>query len=411
MLRDAAGFAAGNVGQADGVEQRGFAVIDVAHDGDHGRTRHTFGGGAFFTRGGVGDFFRRLFFEGDHVGVGSEEARHFAGQFGVERLVDGGEYAASQQARDQIFGADSELFRQILDADAFRNGDAARDRLRLVGERQPRRRRVALHRAFLHASRNVALSGPARRAAGTAARTGVGRRRQCAWADSKRTRARRRLPRGMHGPALARTQWRRERRAHRDVDAEKWAGPAPDVPEPGAWRPCRRYRHACGRSWTQRGLVHRTRPGLRHNHARWRRSRNRGGRWSRSHGWGLRDRCSRAWRRCQRRVDASRGRRRSRRRNCWDGALREVADATGAAVCTGTGGAGAGGGAGTVNVGLGVEVGTTNFGGAHRRGRRLRNGSCGCGRHHRSCRPRRWRSNRRRSLRSGGRLLLADNGA
>ncbi len=41
-----------------------------------------------------------------------------------------------------------------------------------------------------------------------------------------------------------------------------------------------------------------------------------------------------------------------------------VADATGAAVCTGTGGAGAGGGAGTVNVGLGVEVGTTNFGGA-----------------------------------------------
>ena len=34
MLRDAAGFAGRYVGQADGVEQRRLAVIDVAHDGD-----------------------------------------------------------------------------------------------------------------------------------------------------------------------------------------------------------------------------------------------------------------------------------------------------------------------------------------------------------------------------------------
>ena len=40
MLRDAAGFASGDIGQADGVEQRGFAVIDVAHDGDHRRPGH-----------------------------------------------------------------------------------------------------------------------------------------------------------------------------------------------------------------------------------------------------------------------------------------------------------------------------------------------------------------------------------
>ena len=37
VLRDAAGFAAGDVGLADGVEQRSLAVIDVAHDGDDGR--------------------------------------------------------------------------------------------------------------------------------------------------------------------------------------------------------------------------------------------------------------------------------------------------------------------------------------------------------------------------------------
>ena len=36
VLRDAAGFAGGNIGFANGVEQRSLAVIDVAHDGDHG---------------------------------------------------------------------------------------------------------------------------------------------------------------------------------------------------------------------------------------------------------------------------------------------------------------------------------------------------------------------------------------
>src|SRR6185503_12047002 len=37
VLRDAAGFAGCDVGGADGVEQRGLAVVDVAHDGDDGR--------------------------------------------------------------------------------------------------------------------------------------------------------------------------------------------------------------------------------------------------------------------------------------------------------------------------------------------------------------------------------------
>ena len=39
MLRDAAGFARHHVGLADGVEQRGLAVVDVAHDGHDRRTR------------------------------------------------------------------------------------------------------------------------------------------------------------------------------------------------------------------------------------------------------------------------------------------------------------------------------------------------------------------------------------
>ena len=39
VLGDAACLAGRNVGVADGVEQRGLAVVDVAHDGDDGRAR------------------------------------------------------------------------------------------------------------------------------------------------------------------------------------------------------------------------------------------------------------------------------------------------------------------------------------------------------------------------------------
>ena len=39
VLRDSTGFAGGDVGFADGVEQTGLAVVDVAHDGDHRRAR------------------------------------------------------------------------------------------------------------------------------------------------------------------------------------------------------------------------------------------------------------------------------------------------------------------------------------------------------------------------------------
>ena len=68
---------------------------------------HGFDGGLLLSpRGGCVNFLRGLLFEGDHVGVGAEEARHLAGQFGIERLVDGGEHAARQQARDQVLGAD-----------------------------------------------------------------------------------------------------------------------------------------------------------------------------------------------------------------------------------------------------------------------------------------------------------------
>ena len=40
VLGDAAVLAAGHVGGAQGVEQRGLAVVDVTHDGHHRRAGH-----------------------------------------------------------------------------------------------------------------------------------------------------------------------------------------------------------------------------------------------------------------------------------------------------------------------------------------------------------------------------------
>ena len=51
-----------------------------------------------------------------------------------------------------------------------------RDRRRLVADDHARRRSVALHRAFLHASRHISLSRPPRRSSRTASRTRWSRR-------------------------------------------------------------------------------------------------------------------------------------------------------------------------------------------------------------------------------------------
>ena len=73
--------------------------------------------------GRLGGFLGRLLFEGDDFGLGPEEARHLAGQFGVERLVDGGEDAAHHQASNQVLGANAELLRQVLHRDALGDRD------------------------------------------------------------------------------------------------------------------------------------------------------------------------------------------------------------------------------------------------------------------------------------------------
>ena len=125
VLGDAAGFAAGHIGFANGVEQRSLTVIDVAHDGDHGRAAH------LVLR--VLGLFHRLHgfdFVAHGGGGGAEIARHFGGQLGVQGLVDGHEDAAVHQLLHHQVGLHVELFGKLLDRDAFGNGDLAVDRRR-----------------------------------------------------------------------------------------------------------------------------------------------------------------------------------------------------------------------------------------------------------------------------------------
>ena len=125
----------GHIGGADGVQQRCFAVIDVAHDGDHRRAPHAIGG--LF---GQLDFLRALFFVADLVGGSAELARHVLGHLHIQLLVDGGEDFLLHQLLDHQVGFDAELFGKLLDGDAFGDRDLAIDGRRRGGLLAPRHR-------------------------------------------------------------------------------------------------------------------------------------------------------------------------------------------------------------------------------------------------------------------------------
>ena len=133
VLSDASGFAAGDVGGADGVEERGFAVVDVAHDGDDRRADDFDHAGGVFEEAFDG-FVLELLFDGDDGGVGAELAGDVFDELGVEGLVDGDEDALHEEGGDEVFAADVEFFGEVLDGDAFGDGDGPGDGQRLAGD-------------------------------------------------------------------------------------------------------------------------------------------------------------------------------------------------------------------------------------------------------------------------------------
>ena len=120
-LGDAAGFARRHLAGADGVEQGGLAVVDVAHDGDHGRAPELLAD-RFGTFLGVD---LHVLFEGHDIGQVAEFPGDLLGQFGVQGLVDGGEHAPVQQLGHHVLGRAVALFGQFLHRDAFGQHDDA----------------------------------------------------------------------------------------------------------------------------------------------------------------------------------------------------------------------------------------------------------------------------------------------
>src|SRR5689334_21913424 len=111
-------------------------------------------------------------------------------QLEVKALVHRGHHALHQQTRDQVFGAYTQLFRQVFYADAFTNRDGARNGKRLIRQRQTRRWRKALHRAFFF-PRNIGLAWTASRSARTRRSSRWWRRTAGAYSASAHSWARR----------------------------------------------------------------------------------------------------------------------------------------------------------------------------------------------------------------------------
>ena len=139
-------------------------MVDVAHDGDDRRARDLDHAGGVFEEAFDG-LVLELLFDRDDGGVGAELARDILDQLAFERLVDGDEHALHQQGGDQVLAADVELFGEVLDGDAFGDGDGLGDRQRLARHLLRRRNAVAA------GSPSSGLPSPSR----SAGRRGAGR--------------------------------------------------------------------------------------------------------------------------------------------------------------------------------------------------------------------------------------------
>ena len=124
VLGDAARFAGHDVGVADGVEQRGLAVVDVAHDGHHRRPRlqilrpirhveHA------FLDVGLGDAANRV----------AELRSNQLGGVGVDHVAGLHDLALLHEEFDDVDGALGHALRQFLDGDGLGQYDFAHDLL------------------------------------------------------------------------------------------------------------------------------------------------------------------------------------------------------------------------------------------------------------------------------------------
>ena len=113
VLGDATGLARGDLGRADAVEQRGLAVVDVAHDRDDRRARDEILVGVVVRRVGVG-----LFAGVDDLDLAVELGREDLDRLVGQRLRERRHLAEHHELLDDLRHRDAEVLRDVLDRGA-----------------------------------------------------------------------------------------------------------------------------------------------------------------------------------------------------------------------------------------------------------------------------------------------------
>ena len=169
VLGDAAGFLLRDVGDADGIEQRSLAVIDVAHDGDHWRALDQVLLLLRPPRFPASLPLRKLMVlvEAPKSRASSLASLESSVWLMVAKILRSTSFLITR------FGFDVQLFGKLFDRDAFRDGDFASDR------RRPGFDLPALRAAVTFSSRSDrAASRWVRAVCRDAARWPFGRRRR-----------------------------------------------------------------------------------------------------------------------------------------------------------------------------------------------------------------------------------------
>src|SRR3954447_10403837 len=169
VLGDAAGLTRGDLGLADRVQQRGLAVVDVAHDGHDGRALDEVLVGVL--EGGLG-LALGLVGGGDHLDLAVELGRDEAHRVVRERLGEGRHLAHHHQLLDDLGHGHVQVLGDLLDGGP--GGDPDRLGARVVGRLEGRRLVVLeVAPALAAATARLAAALARGRAAGTTGAAGT----------------------------------------------------------------------------------------------------------------------------------------------------------------------------------------------------------------------------------------------
>ncbi len=154
MLGNPAGLTGRHIGLADGVQDRGLAVIDMAHHRDHRGSGHRLTARLLLIQ------IENALLPGlTQLNLVAELGGYQGGGVDIHSLVDGGHYPHPHQFGDNLVGLGSHPMGEIADRDGFVDGDALLDRLGFGGQLRL----------------NLRLAPPPAAASTTAAQTNPGR--------------------------------------------------------------------------------------------------------------------------------------------------------------------------------------------------------------------------------------------